>query len=550
MADPETAAQEGSITLEPKMVRLIRVMRLMKLLKVLRASRILGRLSKNFTVSFGMQTVLKSGLTTVVAMHWSACAIRLVSDGERSGCNEECFMGNFYKSCEGCNCFDDTNRDMAGNQMVTSRGADLNDWYASNEVLYEQYKTKEGGFDVGIEQGDCFNGYLQNRNLKDDLYNYTYYQSLKVCMRQCKPKNWLDTYGFGWTGNPANRGDWFVQYVAALYWSIVVLKGTDFQSINVSEYTLSVILMIIGGGIYAMMIGDVANVIANLDEAGNEYKKVMDNLNTYMNGNHFDDELKIKLRSYFQHCKSLFANEYHRDTLKKMSPVLRGEVANHENGGWVVQIPFFARAPRKELRELITEISMVMMPEVYVPSDIIVAKGSMNKQMFVVDKGMAVMNVPNTMPSFMSVGAVFGEDIIIKTLTDNVQQRKWQVTAMTYVDCHTLEAQKLLIVLTSGSFPDTYKSVRRTGLKLLLRTHFPPFLKKHMNNPNITSLHDLVEEMAGGAREVDVAVEQRVEEGAVVMAGLKPEEMTQIMRRFDSYVRAQRDMEKFVHQVN
>ena len=71
-----------------------------------------------------------------------------------------------------------------------------------------------------------------------------------------------------------------------------------------------------------------------------------------------------------------------------------------------------------------------------------------------------------------------------------------------------------------------------------------------MNNPNITSLHDLVEEMAGGAREVDVAVEQRVEEGAVVMAGLKPEEMTQIMRRFDSYVRAQRDMEKFVNQVN
>ena len=54
MADPETAAQEGSITLEPKLVRLIRVMRLMKLLKVLRASRILGRLSKNFTVSFGM----------------------------------------------------------------------------------------------------------------------------------------------------------------------------------------------------------------------------------------------------------------------------------------------------------------------------------------------------------------------------------------------------------------------------------------------------------------------------------------------------------------
>ena len=87
-----------------------------------------------------------------------------------------------------------------------------------------------------------------------------------------------------------------------------------------------------------MMIGDVANVLANLDEAGNEYKRVMDNLNAYMNTNHFDEDLKVKLRAYFQHCRSLFRNEYHHETLAKMSPALRGEVANHENGGWVVQV--------------------------------------------------------------------------------------------------------------------------------------------------------------------------------------------------------------------
>lgn len=40
--------------------------------------------------------------------------------------------------------------------------------------------------------------------------------------------------------------------------------------------------MIIGGGIYAIMIGDVANVIANLDEAGNEYKRVTNPLTSTM----------------------------------------------------------------------------------------------------------------------------------------------------------------------------------------------------------------------------------------------------------------------------
>ena len=71
---------------------------------------------------------------------------------------------------------------------------------------------------------------------------------------------------------------------------------------------------------------EVGNVISNLDMAGNEYKQTMDNLNSYMEENQFEDELKQKLRAYFLHCKSLFRASYHHQTLMKMSPPLRGEV--------------------------------------------------------------------------------------------------------------------------------------------------------------------------------------------------------------------------------
>lgn len=67
-------------------------------------------------------------------------------------------------------------------------------------------------------------------------------------------------------------------------------------------------------------------MISNLDMAGNEYKQTMDNLNSYMEENQFEDELKQKLRAYFLHCKSLFRASYHHQTLMKMSPPLRGEV--------------------------------------------------------------------------------------------------------------------------------------------------------------------------------------------------------------------------------
>lgn len=65
-----------------------------------------------------------------------------------------------------------------------------------------------------------------------------------------------------------------------------------------------------------------------------------------------------------------------------------------------------------------------------------------------------------------------------------------------------------------------------------------------MHNPDINSLHDLVKLLVGASAEVDVAIEQRVEEGTTVIAGFKPEEMSQIMRRFDQYNRWQKELDR------
>ena len=542
LVNPSTIAGTGGSL---RLLRIIRVARLAKLARVFRASRILKRWSKHFSITFGMQTILKAFLMTSVTMHWSACSIRIISDIARDECRQLCFTRNWVKTCSNCHCQDDLDGQKEGIQWETSGGANVLEWYKNDNVkVTAEYSDEDGSLQKGIRPNDCFAGYLNNRNAVDNLYNYTYYRALKVCMRSCKSKNWLDMYGQGWTGNPANLKDPIPQYLAALYWSVTVLKGTDFQSINLAEYTLSILLMLIGGAIYAIIVGDVTNVFGNLDEAGNEFKRVMDNLNTYMDANHFDDGLKIRLRSYFSHCKNLLASQYHRATLQRMSPVLRGEVANHETGGWVVQIPFFRNAPKRELRDIITEIAMVILPEVYVPDDVIVSRGSLNKMLYIVEQGLVVLNVPQVMPQFLYTGAVFGEDIIINALTDKVQQRNWQVTCLTYVNVHTISANKLLVILTNGSFPETYKSIRKTALKLLLRLHFPAFLRKHMNNPDINSMHDLVKLLVGATAEVDVAIEQRVEEDAIIQAGFKAEELSKINRTFDQYSRWQKDLEK------
>ena len=67
-----------------------------------------------------------------------------------------------------------------------------------------------------------------------------------------------------------------------------------------------------------------------------------------------------------------------------------------------------------------------------------------------------------------------------------------------------------------------------------------------MHNLDINSLHDLVKLLVGASAEVDVAIEQRVEEGTTVIAGFKPEEMSQIMRKFEQYSRWQKELDKSI----
>ena len=178
------------------------------------------------------------------------------------------------------------------------------------------------------------------------------------------------------------------QYVVSLNWSVTALKGTTESPRSNVEIWVGIWVMIIGGGVYTIMIGDVANVVSNLDEAGNAYKKTMDNLNMYMSENHFDNELQMKLRSYFFHCKAMLRAVYHKDTLMKMSPILRGEVAWKENSGWVLQIPFFKLMPNNEKEGLVTEVSLALEAGVFIPQDKVVKTGGRNDRLSIIDRGM------------------------------------------------------------------------------------------------------------------------------------------------------------------
>lgn len=212
--------------------------------------------------------------------------------------------------------------------------------------------------------------------------------------------------------------------------------------------------------------------------------------------------------------------------MNRMSPVLQGEVSNREHGAWVRTIMFFAKAPKKERRELIVDISMAFAPMVYVPNDFLSSPGAANKTMMVIQKGLAIYTDPPNLPRFLPASSVFGDDIILKTVTDKNKFRPWSVKAITYCDVYELTFRKLLIILTSGMFGDSYTFIRKHATRMLLRNAMPLALKEAMENPQVTTFHDVAMLMTGELEEVAVDVAQAVDFDD---PGVPPEQMLALM---------------------
>merc|ERR1712138_52916 len=68
-------------------IRLLRVFRLMKLAKVLRSQELVNNIAKHVDMSTKLQTVIKYCVVLVVIVHWTACALKLVTEYTLNECN-------------------------------------------------------------------------------------------------------------------------------------------------------------------------------------------------------------------------------------------------------------------------------------------------------------------------------------------------------------------------------------------------------------------------------------------------------------------------------
>jgi hypothetical protein len=232
-------------------------------------------------------------------------------------------------------------------------------------------------------------------------------------------------------------------YVRALYWCIQTLTTVGYGDITPTtnwEFGYAMLVMLFGVGIYGYLIGNIANMLANMDPAKSHYLENMERLNAFMRYRQIPTQLQKRIRDYYSYLWTQRLGYDEAAVLASLSPSLMREVSLFLKHDILQKVPFLKDASE----EFVAEIVLQMRAIVYTPGDYVVRVGEVGHEMFFVSNGTLEVlgRDPGIVYTTLTGGDFFGE---MALLLD--QPRSASVRAVDYCDLYVLDKEMFASVL-------------------------------------------------------------------------------------------------------
>ena len=250
---------------------------------------------------------------------------------------------------------------------------------------------------------------------------------------------------------------------------ITATGGTDPYPSSTSDYETLVVLILvmIGAGLWTMIIASFVDVAANGDPSETEFRQQLDGLNSYIAFNNIPTPMAQRLRSYMMQQRGLQLRQQLADrALPSLSLQLQLEVVQHVHRLWLGQV-WFVRELEAPVK---VRLAFAMESKVMAPGEV-----APNRYLYVISRGTIIFG-----GLVLCRGGTWGDDIILSNPDNFVP---FLARAITYTDVQILARDVLYAAV--AHYPASAARLRRDTIFLALRRYVIRIGRECVRNPKL-----------------------------------------------------------------
>ncbi len=237
------------------------------------------------------------------------------------------------------------------------------------------------------------------------------------------------------------------EYVRALYWSVTTITTIGYGDITPDKtksmqmlFTMGV--QLIGAGAYGYIIGNIANMLTNIDMAKARHQERVDRMNSFMKSKKIPQHLQEQVYQYYNYLWETRKGYNDETILSELPESFRFEFAMLLNRSIIEKVPLFKGADQNLVREVIFKLR----PCIYIPGDAICVSGEIGDKMYFINKGSVEVTSQDGKQVYavLKEGDFFGEIALLMK-----QPRNATIRASDYCDLYSLDKESFDDVVTN-----------------------------------------------------------------------------------------------------
>jgi voltage-gated potassium channel len=234
------------------------------------------------------------------------------------------------------------------------------------------------------------------------------------------------------------------QYLHALYWCVTTLTTVGYGDViptTDAQKVYTMVVMVLGVGVYGYVIGNVATLLANIDLAKAHYISTMERLSTFMRYRNIPLPLQRRVYDYYTYLWENRLGYDESNVLDELPLSLRTEVSLVLRRDFIARVPFLQGASH----DLVRDLALELRPVVYTPGDYIVHAGEIGHHMYFISRGTVEVIAADghTIYGTLKDGDFFGEIALLFS-----QSRTASIRALDYCDLYSLDKDTFEQVLS------------------------------------------------------------------------------------------------------